>query len=88
MAFAWLAETWQLFVEAVARCESGSGQPVIGLPQRVAGKHDIPLWLPGACGSKCRRTRRFARRIVSQCFWTEKGVMRCRSRYVVVDGGP
>jgi hypothetical protein len=37
MAFAWLAETWQLFVEAVARCESGSGQPPIGLPQRVAG---------------------------------------------------
>jgi hypothetical protein len=26
MASAWLAETWQLFVEAVARCESGSGQ--------------------------------------------------------------
>jgi hypothetical protein len=37
MAFAWLAETWQLFVEAVARCESGSGQPLIGLPQRFAG---------------------------------------------------
>jgi hypothetical protein len=36
MASAWLAETWQLFVEAVARCESGSGQLLIGLPQRVA----------------------------------------------------
>jgi hypothetical protein len=42
------------FVEAVARCESGSGQPLIGLPQRVAGASGTsPLWLPGACGSKC-----------------------------------
>jgi hypothetical protein len=41
-----------------------------------------PLWLPGACGSKCRGTRRFAMMIVSQCFWAEtrRGVTRCRSR--------
>jgi hypothetical protein len=31
------AETWHLLVEEAARCESGSGQPLIGLPHRVAG---------------------------------------------------
>ncbi len=47
--------------EAVSR----SSDCRIGL--RAPAAHP-PLWLPGACGSKCRGTRRFARRIVSQGF--------------------
>jgi hypothetical protein len=37
MASPRLAETWHLLVEEAARCESGSGQPLIGLPHRVGG---------------------------------------------------
>jgi hypothetical protein len=37
----WLAKTWQLFVEAVARCESGSGQLLFGLPQSRGRQHHI-----------------------------------------------
>jgi hypothetical protein len=36
-----LAKTWQLFVEAVARCESGSGQLLFGLPQSRGRQHHI-----------------------------------------------
>ena len=48
---------------------------------RAPAAHPL-LWLPGACGSKCRGTPRFGMMIVSQCFWADKrmGVMRCRSR--------
>jgi hypothetical protein len=72
------------YLSRAGRCESGSGQP---LPSgcrrglRAPAAHP-PLWLPGACGSKCRGTPRFAMMIVSQCFSADKrmGVTRCRSR--------
>ena len=51
-----------------------------GCRKGLRGQHHIHLWLPGAYGSKCRMTRRFAMIIVGQCFWTDKGVTRCRSR--------
>jgi hypothetical protein len=39
-----------------------------GCRKGLRGQHHIHLWLPEAYGSKCRRTRRFAMIIVSQCF--------------------
>jgi hypothetical protein len=53
--------------------ESGRGQPLIGLPQRVArASGTSPIWLSGACGGKCRGTARFATMVLNQCFWTDE----------------
>jgi hypothetical protein len=49
MAFAWLAETWQLLVEAVARCESGSRSS--GCRKGMRGQHDIPFGYPERVGA-------------------------------------
>ena len=82
-ASAWLAETWQPVCRGGARCESGSGQPLFGLSQRVAGPAPHPpLGYPERVGANDEGCRRVAMMIVSQCFWAEtpRGVTRCRSR--------
>jgi len=47
-----------------------------------------PFWLPGACGSKCRRTRRFAMMIVTNAFGPTRALRDAVVVYLAVDGGP
>ena len=79
----------------LSRRRRGANREAISRPSgcrtalRAPAPHQ-PLWLPGACGGKCRGTRRFALMIVSQCFWAESvGVLRdAVVVYLAVDGGP
>jgi hypothetical protein len=45
-------QTWQPICRGACAVDSGSGQPLVGLPQSVAAPAEPPGWLPGACRSE------------------------------------